>query len=92
MSKRIYVGNLPFNTTEEEIRSLFSAHGEVISVNIISDRDTGRSRGFCFVEMSEDDSQRAISALDNSDFNSRKLHVNEARERTQKTSRYSNNR
>ncbi len=95
MSKRIYVGNLPFSVTEEEIRSMFSAYGEVISVNIISDRETGRSRGFGFVEMGEDDSQKAISALDNTEFSGRKLHVNEARERTertQRTSRYSNNR
>ena len=62
MSKRIYVGNLPFSVTEEEIRSMFSAYGEVISVNIISDRETGRSRGFGFVEMGEDDRQKDIRA------------------------------
>ncbi len=87
MNKRIYVGNLPFNTTEDEVKALFSEHGEVISVNIISDRETGRSRGFCFVEMNEADSEKAISALDNTDFNGRKLHVNEARERTQRAPR-----
>ncbi len=89
MSKRIYVGNLPFSTTEDEIKDLFSTHGEVISVNIISDRETGRSRGFGFVEMGEEDATKAIEALDNNEFNGRKLHVNEAKERTQKNNRFS---
>ena len=79
---RIYVGNISFNTTEEGLRELFSQHGEVGSVAIITDRETGRSRGFGFVEMSEESAGRAaIAALDGQDFDDRKLTVNEARPR-----------
>jgi RNA recognition motif-containing protein len=78
----IYVGNMSFDTTESEIRELFSAHGEVERVNIITDRDTGRPRGFCFVEMAEEEAGRAaIDALNNSEFGGRTLTVNEARPR-----------
>lgn len=81
MDKKLYVGNLPFRTTEEELRKLFEAHGEVRSVALITDRDTGRPRGFGFVEMDEAGAQAAIEALDGRDFGGRPLRVNEARER-----------
>ncbi len=80
MSKRIYVGNLPFSATEDEVRELFEEFGEVGSVSLISDRETGRPRGFGFVEMSSG-SDEAISALDNKDMGGRNLKVNEARPR-----------
>jgi len=79
--KTIYVGNLPFSSSEDEIRDLFAQHGEVHSVKLISDRETGRPRGFGFVEMDPDAASAAISALDGSDFGGRTLRVNEARER-----------
>ena len=78
MSKRIYVGNLPFSTTEEEVRELFAAFGSVTSVSLISDRETGRPRGFGFVEM-EDGADEAIQALDQSSMGGRTLKINEAR-------------
>ena len=77
----LYVGNLPFSATEAEVRGLFEQHGTVDSVKIINDRDTGRPRGFCFVDMPADDAQRAITGLNGSDMNGRPLRVNEARER-----------
>jgi len=79
MSKRIYVGNLPFSTTDDELRSLFSQYGQVVSVNLVTDRETGRPRGFGFVEMEGAD--EAIAALDRKDFGGRVLTVNEARPR-----------
>jgi RNA recognition motif-containing protein len=80
----IYVGNLPFNSTEAELQDLFGQHGEVIRANIITDRNTGRSRGFGFVEMANDDEGRAaIEALNGQDFGGRALTVNEAKPRTQ---------
>lgn len=78
--KKIYVGNLPFSSTEEEIRELFSQYGTVTSVNLITDRDTGSPRGFGFVEM-ESGASEAIQALDNSELGGRNLRVNEARPR-----------
>lgn len=81
MSKRIYVGNLPFSATESEIRELFEAQGTVHEVSIITDRETGRSRGFGFVAMDEEDAQKAISALNGTNMGGRDLQVNEARER-----------
>ena len=80
--KRIYVGNLSFSSTEDSIRSVFEPHGAVESVNVVTDRDTGRSRGFAFVEMPNDaEATKAISALDGSDLDGRDLKVNEARPR-----------
>ena len=79
MAKKIYVGNLSFETTEDQLRTLFAEHGEVTSVNIITDRDTGRPRGFGFVEMEGADA--AIAALDQKDFGGRNLTVNEAKPR-----------
>jgi len=82
MSKRIYVGNLPYSTTDEELRELFQQHGEVMSADVLHDRQTGRSRGFGFVEMSDADAQKAITALNGKEFGGRTLRVNEARERS----------
>ncbi len=81
LGNRIYVGNLPFSASEDEIRDLFAAYGEVESVALPMDRDTGRKRGFGFVEMSDSDSKKAIDALDGTDFGGRMLRVNEARPR-----------
>lgn len=82
MSKKIYVGNLPFSTTEEEVTEIFSAYGEIESLKMIMDRETGRFRGFGFVEMSDDSADNAISNLNGQEFNGRTLKINEARERS----------
>ena len=79
--KKMYVGNLPFSSSEEDVRELFSKYGKVESVNLIRDRETGRSRGFCFVEMSNEDASKAMKALDGTEFGGRKIRVNEARPR-----------
>ncbi len=82
MGTRIYVGNLPFSSTEEDLRELFGQHGGVESVDVITDRETGRSRGFAFVEMTEENAAKeAISALDGKELGGRPLRVNEAQER-----------
>jgi hypothetical protein len=78
---KLYVGNLPFSATEDGVRALFSAHGTVEKVTLITDRDTGRPRGFGFVEMSNADASRAMQALNGKDFEGRALKVNEAQER-----------
>jgi len=78
---RLYVGNLPFSATDESLRALFSKHGTVEKVSLITDRETGRPRGFGFVEMSSADAARAIQALNGTDFGGRPLRVNEAQER-----------
>jgi RNA recognition motif-containing protein len=77
----IYVGNLSYSTTSEELETLFSEHGQVDSAAVIMDRDTGRSRGFGFVEMPDDDGRKAIEALNGVDVGGRKLNINEARPR-----------
>jgi RNA recognition motif-containing protein len=77
---KLYVGNLSFDTTEESLRALFAQHGAVESAKLISDRDTGRPRGFGFVEMSNADASRAMQALNGKEFEGRALKVNEARE------------
>ena len=83
MSRKIYVGNLPWSTTSSDLEAMFSPHGAVRSAEVISDRETGRSRGFGFVEMETDDGlQAAINALNGQEINGRPLTVNEARERT----------
>jgi RNA recognition motif-containing protein len=83
MSRKIYVGNLPWSTTSSDLEQMFSAPGAVRSAEVISDRETGRSRGFGFVEMETDDGlQAAIAALNGHELNGRPLTVNEARERT----------
>ncbi len=82
MAKNIYVGNLSFNTSEDELGELFGQFGEVSSAKIITDRDTGRSRGFGFVEMPDDAAaDEAIETLNGRDFDGRALTVNEARPR-----------
>ena len=80
--KKLYVGNLPWTSTSDDVQALFSAIGETLSVNLISDRDTGRSRGFGFVEMSANDADEAIAQLNGKDFQGRALTVNMAKERT----------
>jgi cold-inducible RNA-binding protein len=79
MTKKVYVGNLPFKTTEEDLANLFSQVGAVESVSIITDRDTGRSKGFGFVSMGADEADKAIAQFNGTDFNGRALTVNEAR-------------
>ncbi len=82
MSKKLYVGNIPFTTTEDELRDVFAQHGTVDSVAVITDRETGRPRGFAFVEMADDDAAgSAMRSLDGSDLGGRSLRVNEAQER-----------
>jgi RNA recognition motif-containing protein len=78
---KLFVGNLPFTATEASVRTLFSAHGTVETVALITDRDTGRPRGFGFVEVSGADAARAIQALNGTDFEGRALKVNEAQAR-----------
>jgi RNA recognition motif-containing protein len=78
---KLYVGNLPFTTTEESIRALFSKHGTVEKISLINDRDTGRPRGFGFVEMSNSDAARAMQALNGTELDGRSLKVNEAQDR-----------
>jgi RNA recognition motif-containing protein len=78
---KIYVGNLPFTTTDEELRSLFSEHGTVESVSLPTDRETGRPRGFGFVEMNQADAQRAIQSLNGKDMGGRALRVNPAEDK-----------
>jgi len=83
MSRKIYVGNLPWSTTSSDLEAMFAPHGAVRAAEVISDRETGRSRGFGFVEMETDDGlQAAIAALNGHEMNGRPLTVNEARERT----------
>ena len=78
--KNIFVGNLSFNTNEDELRQMFESYGQVDRVSILTDRDTGRSRGFGFVEMtSDEDGEKAIAALNGSQFGGRTINVNEAR-------------
>ena len=83
MSSNLYVGNLTFNTTSDELESLFGQHGEVTKAQVITDRDTGRSRGFGFVEMaSAEDAKNAISSLNGHTVDGRDLTVNVAKERS----------
>ena len=84
--KNIFVGNLSFSTTEDELRQMFEAYGQVDRVSIMTDRDTGRSRGFGFVEMtSNEDGDKAITALNGSQTGGRTLNVNEARPKTERS-------
>jgi len=80
MAQKLYVGNLPFTATENELRELFGQHGAVQSAQIVTDRDTGQPRGFAFVEM--DNADAAITALDNQPFGGRNLKVNIAKPKT----------
>ena len=79
--KKIYVGNLPWSATESELRDFFSPYGDVVSVSIVMDRETGRSRGFAFVEMPDADALSAIAESNGKSMNGRPLRINEAQER-----------
>jgi RNA recognition motif-containing protein len=82
LSKKLYVGNIPFTVTENDLRDVFERHGAVASVNVITDRETGRPRGFAFVEMDDASAaEEAMRALDGSDLGGRTLRVNEAQDR-----------
>ena len=85
MSKRIYVGNLSYQTTEHDLTNLFEQVGQVDSVNLIMDRDTGRSKGFAFVEMTGEDADKAIAQFNGTEINGRALTVNEARPREERS-------
>lgn len=78
---KLYVGNMPFSMNEGDLRSLFEQHGQVDSANVILDRNTGKSRGFGFVEMSDEDGQKAMDALNEYEVDGRKLVVNKAKPR-----------
>jgi RNA recognition motif-containing protein len=84
LSKKVYVGNLSFDATEDSVRELFAEYGNIESVAWITDRDTGRFRGFCFVEMDASEASKAISALDGKEIDGRNLKVNEARPREER--------
>lgn len=84
MSKKLFVGNLPFSATEDDVRELFAEYGALESVAWITDRDSGRFRGFCFIEMADSEAASAIEALDGQDFQGRNLRVNEARPREER--------
>lgn len=84
MTMSMYVGNLPFSTDQNDLQALFSPYGTVVSARVMSDRDTGRSRGFGFVEMEAAEAKNAMSSLDGAEHQGRKLRVNEAEKRTQR--------
>ncbi len=81
MSKKLYVGNLSFSTSEDEIRNVFGAYGEVLSVALITDRETGRLRGFGFVEMDDEGAMAAIQGVNGTEVGGRTLKVNEAQDK-----------
>ncbi len=82
MTKKVYIGNLSFETTEQQVRDLFAPYGSIASINMVRDRDTNRFRGFCFVEMkAEADAEAAIAGLKGTEVNGRKVRVNDARSR-----------
>jgi RNA recognition motif-containing protein len=81
MARTLYVGNLPWSTTEEDLVQAFSQHAQVISARIITDRETGRSRGFGFVEVGDEDAEQAVEALNGYNLGGRDIIVNEARPR-----------
>lgn len=86
MTQNLYIGNLPFTATEEEVRAHFSQHGEVKSVRLITDRYTGQPRGFGFVEMEDEGATKAQQSLDGADFGGRALKVNPARPKEERGS------
>lgn len=93
MAKKLYVGNLSYSTTEEQIRSLFSQVGEVAEITIINDRESGRSKGFGFVTMaSDEDAQEAIKRFNGYNFDNRTLTVNEARPREERSGGFGGDR
>lgn len=81
MARTLYVGNLPWSTKAEDLTDAFSVHGEVLSSRVISDRETGRSRGFGFVEVRDEDAETMIAAMNGTDLGGRIITVNEARSR-----------
>jgi len=81
LTKKLYIGNLPFSATEEELKETFGKHGTVESVNVITDRETGRPRGFAFIEMEDSGADAARQALDGQDFGGRNIRVDEAHDR-----------
>ncbi len=84
--KNLFVGNMSFDTTESELRSIFEPYGEITSINIVTDRDTGRPRGFAFVELADDgEAARAITELDGKELGSRALTVSEARPKPERS-------
>jgi len=84
MSKKLFVGGISFKSTDDQLRDLFAQHGNVVSASILKDRETGRSRGFGFVEMaSDEEAQAAMNALNGTEFDGRKINVSEAREKTE---------
>jgi RNA recognition motif-containing protein len=85
--KKLFVGNIPHSTTEAELRTLFEAHGAVEQVSVVTDRDTGRSRGFAFVEMTDSgEAEKAIAAVNGKELGGRALNVNEARPKAERSS------
>ena len=92
MSKKIYVGNLSFQATEDQLRGMFSEFGAIESLAMINDRDTGRFRGFAFVEMEDSAANAAIKALNGKEVENRELTVNEARPREERPAGGGNNR
>ena len=91
MNRKLYVGNLPFETTETDLQELFGSTGSVATVHLVRDRETGRARGFAFVEMTEArDAETAISQLNGAELNGRALNVNEARPKPDSGARYGN--
>ena len=90
MATRLYVGNLPFSATEDEVRTLFSEFGTVEAAELVMDRDSGRPRGFAFVQMDSEGAVTAIKKLDGRDMGGRALNVNEAQERVSRPRRESN--
>ncbi len=85
MTKKVYVGNLSFDASEQQVQDLFAEYGKVESIAMINDRDTGRFRGFCFVEMEDSAANAAINALNGKTLDERELRVNEARPRTERS-------
>lgn len=81
MSMSLYVGNLPFSSDDQSLKELFQSFGNIVSARVMSDRDTGRSRGFGFVEMDETDARSAMASLNGSSYEGRTLRVNEAEKR-----------
>ena len=87
MTKEIYVGNLPYSASEEEVSKLFTQHGTIHSVTLITDRETGRPRGFGFVKMEDSEADAAIKALNGTELAGRSLRINEAKERNSRPRR-----
>lgn len=85
MAKKLYVGNLPYKVTSDDLRNMFSPHGTVVSATVIEDRMSGRSKGFGFVEMNDEEADAAMNAMNGQDMEGRKLTVNEARPKTEGT-------